>query len=543
MKTIKPTLLVFLFTVVSCLLIFKSPLLAQDAKDNNTRPEEVPLQIEDNRVNVPLQSVLMLALKNNLDIIFASLQPEIAATDVTREKSAYDTLFTSQFSKNRYNQQKDASFGQKDTVSEEMVNLDVSVRKKFTPGTQAELSLNHYERQTDSEFYGLVPMYSGDINLSLTQPLLKDFGIEIGKSMIKIAKLNLEVSENEFRKNVMDILFQIESYYWNLFFQIEDLKSKEGSLKRAESFLREFKIRIDAGTLAPIEIYQAKAEVALRKQEVIVAKARVKQAEDNLKSALNLYEDQTYWNINIIPIDQPETEKTQPDLLESIQIALEKRPDFKQAQLNIKASDIQVKYSKNQTLPRIDLIGSIGSNGIAGRPVENNTAFLGPILGRLFKTTNPSPYRGHWDDVYDHMADKDIYNYYIGIKFEFPLENRMAKSQYSRSKIQASQSVTSLKNAENLIINEVRDAIRILETSREVIGSAEASLKYSQERLKAEEKKYKVGMSTAYLVLEFQDELSQAESTLAYAQTEHSKSIANLSRVMGVLLEDKGLEM
>ncbi|MCP4715032.1 MAG: TolC family protein, partial [Deltaproteobacteria bacterium] len=219
----------------------------------------------------------------------------------------------------------------------------------------------------------------------------------------------------------------------------------------------------------------------------------------------------------------------------------EKRPDFKQAQLNIKASNIQVKYAKNQTMPRIDLIGTIGTNGLAGRPQDTRSAFLGD-LGRFTKK-QVSPFDGHWDDVYDGMARGDYYQYTVGIKIEFPFENRLAKSQHSRARIQKRQAVTSLKNTENRIINEVRDAIRLLETSSKVIDTASASLKLSQEKLKAEEKKYKVGMSTAHDVLEFQEELSKAESTLARAQTEYSKAKANLGRVMGVMLEQKGLQL
>jgi outer membrane protein TolC len=538
MKAIKNTYLIILFVLVSFLFV-RDHVSAQDRQEDNASSGDV-LLIEDNQIKVPLKSVLMLALKNNLDITFASLQPEMAETDVTREKSAYDTLFSAQYSKYRDNTQVGnalAGSGANAEIFQERFNLDVALKKKFTLGTQAELKLTNQEFQSDLAFLGLNPEYSGELVLSLTQPLLRDFGIEIGKSQIKIASFNLEASENEFRKNVMDILFQVESSYWNLFFRIEDLKSKEKSLKRAENLRREFKIRIDVGTLAPIEIYQAEAEVALRKQDVIVAESAVKAAEDNLKVALNLYEDEKYWNITIIPTDSPVTEKIQPDLSESIKTALEKRPDFKQAELIIKASNIQVKYTKNQRLPRIDLIGSIGSSGLAGRPKDTSGVF-----GPFFRAA-PSPWSGHWDDVYDGIGDKDYYSYMVGIKIEFPLENRLARSQYARAKIQATQAVTSLKNAENLIIKDVRDAIRRLETSLKVIDAAVASLKFSQEKLKAEEKKYKVGMSTAHDVLEFQEELARAESTLTYAQTEYSKSIANLSIAMGVLIEDKGLTL
>ncbi len=541
MKTKKmPYLLIYFFAVF--MLCLGPGWARQTVADNSTNEH---LTIADNQIALPLKSVLVLALKNNLDITFARLQPEIAGTDVSREKSAYDTLFTAQYSKYRENKQVGNALSggsASATIYQEQFDLDVILQKKFTLGTMAELKLNHEEYQSDLPFLGLKPQYSGDLALSLTQPLLRDFGIDIGRSQIKIATLNHKISENEFRQNVMDTLFQVESFYWNLFFTIEDLKSKQQSLKRAEDLLREFKIRIEAGALAPIEIYQAEAEVALRIQDVIVAKAAVKAAEDNLKAALNLYEDERYWNVIIVPSDLPVAQAVTPDLTDSIKTALENRPDYTQAKLQIQAADIQVKYTKNQRLPRVDLIGSLGTHGLAGRSQDTSTAFLGPTLGRLFRSP-PNPWSGHWDDVYDGMADGDYYNYMLGIKIEFPLENRLARSQHARAKIQAAQAVTSLKNAENHIINDVRDAIRRLETSWKVIEAANATVRLSQEKLKAEEKKYDVGMSTAHDLLEFQEELASAESTLAFAQTEYSKSIANLMRAKGVLIADKGLTL
>jgi outer membrane protein TolC len=333
----------------------------------------------------------------------------------------------------------------------------------------------------------------------------------------------------------MDILYQVEAHYWDLMFRIEDLSSKRKSLQSAEDLEREFKIKIEAGALAPIEIYQAKAEVALRKQDVIVAESLVKRSEDELKAGLNLYEDETYWNVSLIPTDKPEIGIIDDNLLEIIATALEKRPDFKQAKLNLQASNIEVKYTKNQTLPRIDFVGSVGTTGLAGRPQE--AGFGGPVSSEL------SPWDGHWNDVYDSMTDGDYYKYSVGVKIEFPLENRLAKSQYSRAKIQKMQSITNIKNTENIIIKEVRDAVRKFNTTKEVIASATASLRLTNEKLKAEEKKYEVGMSTTHDVLEFQDDLAKAESTLAFAQTEHAKAAANLARTKGVLLEEKGLSL
>lgn len=540
MKTNKQNIRITIFAIV-LIAVFNQSLFAQEQNDDIAVDT---LAIEDDRINVPLQSVLMLALKNNLDITFAGLQPQIAATDIAREKSAYDTFFSSQYSKFRENKQVGNALmgsGTSPEIFQERFNLDVTLQKLFTLGTKTELKYSHQQSKTDVPFQGLNPEYIGEIVLSVTQPLLRDFGIEIGQSLIKIASLNHLISENEFRQRVMDILYQIESYYWNLSFRIEDLKAKEKSLKAAADLLRQFKIRIEVGTLAPIEIYQPEADVALRTEEVIIAKARVNGAEDNLKSALNLYEDEKFWNITIIPTDMPYTEQEPIDLKESIKTAIDNRPDFLQAKLNIKASNIQVKYTKNQTMPRIDLLGSLGTYGLAGRTQDTSGAFGGGGLFSRRSQTPTSPWDGHWDQVYDGLADKDYYSYMVGIKIEFPLENRLAKSQYSKAKVQAAQAITSLKNTENLIITDVRDAVRLVTTSKKVIETAKAVLRLAEQKLNAEEKKYKVGMSTTHDVLEFQEDLAQAESNLSFARTEHSKSLSNLLRVKGTLLDKKGL--
>ena len=529
--------LYLLLTTLLLILTIYSPLLAVEQKKE--APEEaVPsLTITEDKVNLSLKSTLILALKNNLDIKFTSLNPKASETDILREQGAFDTTFTSQLIKRQ--ERKQTGFflmGAGDTTSfTDTVDFEGGLQKKFTAGTLAELKLAGGESQTDNDFAGLEPEYSGEVELSLTQPLLKDFGISIGESQIRIAKLNFESSENEFKQNVMDILYQVEAHYWDLMFRIEDLSSKRKSLQSAEDLEREFKIKIEAGALAPIEIYQAKAEVALRKQDVIVAESLVKRSEDELKAGLNLYEDETYWNVSLIPTDKPEIGIIDDNLLEIIATALEKRPDFKQAKLNLQASNIEVKYTKNQTLPRIDFVGSVGTTGLAGRPQDSGGMFGGE--------GEPSPWDGHWDDVYNSMTDGDYYKYSVGVKIEFPLENRLAKSQYSRAKIQKMQSITNIKNTENIIIKEVRDAVRKFNTTKEVIASATASLRLTNEKLKAEEKKYEVGMSTTHDVLEFQDDLAEAESTLAFAQTEHAKAAANLARTKGVLLEEKGLSL
>ncbi len=502
---------------------------------------EKSLGIQDNIVVLPLESVLLLALKNNLDITFARMQPAVAETDIMREKGQFDTTFTSEFSK--YHEKKQvantlAGSNASDDIWQERYDFDAGLQKRFILGTQADLSLHHTESKSNLPFAGLVSEYYSELVLGLTQPLLRDFGIEVGRSFIKIAGLNYAVSEEQLRQDVMDVLYQVEAFYWDLYFRIADLDNKKKSLERAKDFQRTFRIRIDAGTLAPIEIHQADAEVALRTQEVILAQSRVRRAEDDLKKALNLYRDDRYWNVSVQPADMPAKSEILPVATECVAIAMEKRPDIKQARLGLDIRSTELRYRKNQLLPRLDLFGSIGTNGLSGENNEIQTFTDPPI-----KVKVDSPWDGSRKDSFYDMRDRDYYTYQVGVRLEFPLENRIARSQHTRARIEAAQAETTLKNVENTIINEVRDAIRVIVTSRELIDSSIATVRFNQEKLNAEEKKYDVGMSTAYAVLDYQADLANAESNLALAYAEHRKALANLMRVMGTLIEEKGLLM
>ena len=521
-----------LFLIVSMVaFLFSSPerVISQD------QMEEVVLSIDENAVRLPLKNVIVLALKNNLEIAIARLAPGIAETDITREESVYDPNFYLQYGKDRSVTQVGnflAGAG-KDSVWQQSWDLEVDVMKRFVTGTSAELRWTTSESKTDFLFQQLVPQYRSDLNLYLTQPLLKDFGVSIGKSMIKIANLNFKMSESQFKNRVMDIIYQIQNIYWNIYFQREDYRARVSSLRAAENLLREFKIRIDAGTLAPIEIYQAEAEVAERRHDLIVAWDLLKDQEDRLKRALNFYERQRDWDLAIVPADEPRFGPVSADLTESLKEAFAYRPDYNQAKMDIEARNIMVKYTKNQTLPRVDLFGTIGTMGLAGRGNPDAASFFGGGGGDFTAT--------HWDDVADSMASGDFYNYALGVKIEFPFGNRLAKSQYSRAKIESARAATFLKDLENNVINEVREALRQVDTDIRKVEAARASLRLAKERLAAEEKKFEVGLTTTFVLLEYQRDLATAESRYALARADYEKDLANFARVKGVLLEENNI--
>lgn len=523
------SLIVFLVSALIFSTFSPDLVSAQD-----TVGEEINF-IEGNTIKLPLKSVIFLALKNNLQIAFESLGPDVSETDIAREESVYDPNVSLKFGKSRrVTQTGNFLAGAGETsIYQQSWDLEVGVMKKFVSGTSAELKWDSSDSKTDFLFQALVPEYRSELNLSLTQPLLKDFGIDVGKSMIKIASLNFKISQDQFKNRVIDILHEINRLYWSLYFQMKDYEAREHSLKLAEDLLREFKIKIEAGTLAPIEIYQAEAEVATRKEDLIIALDLLRDTEDTLKTALSFYEKEQYWDLAIIPVDEPRSTAVKEDLMESLKVAFQYRPDYNQAKMDIEARKIMVKYTKNQVLPRVDLFGTIGTMGLGGRGNPDAIDFAGggnAEAARSFST--------HWDDVADHMASGDFYNYTIGLKIEFPLGNRFAKSQYSRAKVEALRAATYLKDLENNVINDVRMAIRQVATDFERIQAAKASLRLSVEKLKAEEKKYAVGLSTAHDLLEFQQDLARAKSREARSLADYEKDLTSLARAKGVLLDE-----
>jgi len=523
----------FLFLLsLSLFFSLSPPLLAEEEK--SAQPE---LKIEGNKAALSLKSLTILALKNNLDIAVESYNPQLSAENIVQAWAPFDTTLTSLYQKKRDVTPSGSLLAGALTVAQTNWDFNLGLTKKFLTGTETSFTYKMNEMKSNTRFSSLNPWYTNSWLLSITQPLLKDFGIDVQKSQIRIASLNKNISDEQFKQRVIDILNSVQTNYWNLFFFIKDLEAKERSLERAKDFLKNTKLRIQAGTLAPIEVYQAEAEVATREQQVIVAKFAVKTSEDNLKKALNIYEKQEYLNLEIVPAEEPKTTIEAPPFPDTYKTAIEKRPDYLQAKTDIEAKNIQIKYTKNQLYPRLDLIGSIGTNGIAGTPVAV-PSFTGE------GTTVPGePYRGDAVNAFGHLDDGDFYNYIIGMKLTFPLENHSAKSQYSMAKINVEKSLTSLKNLENTIINEVKQAIRDVDTFKELIRATQSSLKSARERYTAEQKKYDVGLSTIFDLLQYQSDLATAESNYAQALSAYNKSLSNLAKVKGTLLEENDLTL
>ncbi len=518
---IKKLFLVFLLFTVHCSLFTDSWAA--------TREEKIESK---NALFLSLKETIALALKNNLEISIERINPKISETEIMKNEAAFDYNINASTSLKKDRTPSASAFASPPETENEAFSISAGIKKRSAAGTDYQVSLDTQRSMSNSKFQGLKPQYTTDLSLSITQNLLKDFGVDVNASQIKIASNNKDITVYQFKNRVINILSQAQEAYWELVFAIEDLKVKRESLKLAQDLERRIRIQVDVGTMAPIEITQAQAEVAAREEDVIVAQNTVESIEDRLKKIINI-EEKGGWDLAIAPTDTPQIIAEDIKLDESIKTALESRPDYAQLKIDLKNKNIQVEYKKNRLYPSLDLIGSLKLNGISGD--AESVAFAGSV--------SQSGFGGDYFKSYDRIISGNYYDWSIGLSFEFPLGNRAAKSSYTAAKLEIEKGIKTIKNLEHQVSVEVREAVRAIDTNMKRINATAVSRRLAEEKLSAEEKKFSVGMSTSFNVLEYQRDLIAAKVREISAIIDYNKSLVNLERVKGTILEKNNIEL
>ena len=310
-------------------------------------------------------------------------------------------------------------------------------------------------------------------------------------------------------------------------FSIGDLQVKETSLQRARDLEKQVKAQVDVGTLAELEILQAKSEVASREQGLLNALNLIEDNEDSLKNILNLSFDSIDGLKKIVPVDAPPfLPGTEGTLAAALQTALSHRPDLLVKKEELLTKNIEVKYNENQMLPTLDLVGSLGLNGLAGD-----------------SGTSGNQLDGKYDKAIDEMFSSKFYLWEFGINLSYPIGNRAAKSRLASKRLEVAQFLLDIKDLENTIVVEVREAYRQIKTDIKRVQAARIASKLAQEKLNAEEKKFEVGLSTSFNVLEFQEDLAEEQSNEIKAIIDYNKSRNRLNQVAAQTLEVHNIKL
>jgi len=484
-------------------------------------------------ISLSLKATIEDTLRNNISIAVQKYSSKITEQSIFEKEADFDAVFDFNFSVGEETRQAAGAFADPSKSRNQNYDWDFSLGQKFMTGGDYELSLNNNRNLTNSVFAGLNPMYTSDLNFTLNQPLLKDFGIDNNKREIHIAKNNQKISDFEFKKSVIDIITEAENTYWDLVFSIEDLKVKKKSLERAQDLERQVKAQVEVGTMAPLEVLQAKSEVASRDQLLLSAQDTIMDNEDNLKNMLNYSFDSERGQNRLRPSDPPLFDPgTEGTLEETLQIALNNRPDLLVKKKELENRNIEAKYNKNQTYPTLDLVGSLGLNGISGEAINITS---GTVTGK-------SKYGGGYDNAIGDLSSGEYHLWEFGLNLSYPLGNRAAKSKLVSKKLEIAQLLLDIKDLEKTIAVEVREAYRQIKTDIKRVHATRLTRKLAEEKLKAEEKKFKVGLSTSFNVLEFQEDLAEEQSNEIKAIIDYKKSKNRLRQVKAQTLKEHNIQ-
>lgn len=472
-------------------------------------------------LELSLDDAVKRALDNNVDIAVEKYNPELSAQSVRQALGYYDPFLSSSLIKSSQDTPGTSAFSGGAKVTTDVSVWNLGVNQYLPTGAAFSLTFNNNKQDTTNTFTSFNPTYSSTLTASLTQPLLKNFRIDGVREQIKVAKKNREISDVQFRQTVINTVASVKKSYWDLIYAIDNLQAAQKSLALAKKLLSENEIRVRVGTMAPLDVVEAKSEVAFREGEVIVAESTVANAEDVLKSAIFPKNDPATWAIRILPTDRPSAEPMAVDAEAATKIALEKRTDVVAARKGLERADISVQYARNQTLPQLDLTASYGATGVGGTQLERQ-GFGGPVIGTI---------PGGYGDAVSSVFGRDFPTWTVRFNIAYPILNRQAAAASAQARVTKNQLVASFQRLELQVAAEVRSAARAVETNVKLVAATKAARVLSSDRLDAEEKKFAAGMSTNFLVTQAQRDLAVAEVAELQAIAAYRKSIIDFERV------------
>ncbi|MEK7294063.1 MAG: TolC family protein, partial [Nitrospirota bacterium] len=359
------------------------------------------------------------------------------------------------------------------------------------------------------------PAYFGGLAFTLTQPLLRNFGIDVNRTFIQVARNNAKVEEQVFADRVLTVIATVEQTFWELVFVNENLKVAESALKAAQELLSTNRAKAKAGVMSIVDVLQAEAAVASRVEQILVAEKAIRDQEDQFRRLLNPAEEELRQDIRLTPLDKPNQtlEAISPE--ETIDVALERRPEIIQAKKNIDTADANVKFAKNQMLPNLSFQGT---SGLAG---------LGKDGG----------------DMVSKNFSGDYYNYGAGLVLSYPLGNRSAISQFNKRQLEGQNAKSSLTSVRQQVIVSVREAVRRVQTDFKRIETTRSARIMAEKQLQAERERLNVGLSTTRFVLDFQRDLATSQGNELRAIVDYNKSLSNLARNKGTTLERYNIQL
>jgi outer membrane protein TolC len=493
--------------------------------------------IADGRLELSLRDYLELVLANNTEIAISRLNLEIPKNNILRQYGTFDPALVGSFNTTRQKRlPSDALAG-----ASILNNLDqignFSYQQTLETGTQFSVGFIGSKASTNSAFQTWNPNLNAALSFRFTQPLLRGRGTEITRLPITIARGQLRQQEYTLRDMLLRLLTTAENAYWDVVDARENLRVQEENLKLNEAFLKRSQRELELGALSPLEIYQPQQQYASAEVQVSRFRYTLARAEDVLRRQIGADLDP---DVRKLPIALTETvmppldDDSTIDKEALVEKAMATRPDLKSVLQQLDIDDLNIKSAGNSLRPDLALTGGYTSTGRGGIFYERQNVFGG---GSQIVRTVP----GGFGDALDQVFGFGIPTYQFGLQLRLPLRDRRASADMANAVVQKRLDTLRARNTEQLVRQEVLNAINLLESARAGVRLAQVAVDFARKRVDAEQRRYDLGVTVPYFVLAAQTDLVNAQSELVTNTINYRRAQVNLLRFTGELLEERGV--
>ncbi len=473
-------------------------------------------------VRLTVEDAAARALENNLELSVERLNPQLQDLAVATVKAVYRPTLTSTLSTNSNNPLPTSQLNGGTKVTNQTGTLNAGISQSLPWfGGSLTAGWNNSRTETSSSFATRNPQYQSTVQFNYTQPLLRNFKIDTTRTTLQTTLITREITDITLRTRVITTLANTRNAYWDLLHAIRAVEAARRSLELAEKLVEDNKVRVEVGTLAPMDIVQAEAEAATRRQTLTTAMASRLTAELTLKRLIVSSTADPLWEAEIDPVDQVSVEARPIDLPAAIARALEQRTDLLQARRQLDSNDLNIRFLRNQLMPSVDLSVNYSLRGLGG-PEYVRGGLGGGIIDVI---------PGGYLDALRTIGTFDYPTWTVGLNFSYPLGQSSADAAYARSKVQLQQANAQLRALELQVATEVTNAALTVESSRRRLEAARASLALAEKRLEAEQSKFEVGMSTNFFVVQAQRDLLDSQISELRASLDYRRALVDFERV------------
>jgi outer membrane protein TolC len=476
-------------------------------------------------VPITLEDAVRRAIDNNLEIAVERLNPQTFDFTLASFRANYKPTATSTLGR-RDNVRPPTNLLNPGSPNVSTMTYNAGVAKNLEwGGGSISLGFNNSKVVSPTDrLASFDPQYNSSYLFTYTQPLLRGFKIDQTRQQIATTEINRDNADLNLKARTTNTLAQVRAAYWDYVYTIQAVDVAKQSLDLASKLLSDNKIRVEVGTMAPMDVVQAEAEEATRQQTLTTATATMRTAELALKRLIVSGTNDPLWSQHLEPTDRPDYQAASIDVEAAVRTALQNRTDLQIARNNFETNNVVLKYQSNSSLPDVDALITYGASGLGGTQYN----FTGSGLDRVRQGV---AVQGGYNDALSTLFGRDYPNWQFAVNVSYPIGGNNFEAQAARTRLLIQQNQAQIRATELTVATEVTNAALQVTNSMEALAASQKARELSQRRLDAEMSRFDVGMSNNYQVVQMQRDLREAQNSELRALLNYRKALVEFDRV------------